>query len=189
MRLKERQIRIIVSGMLCLSLIVLAFYWPSQPKLIVPLADGSRFVLIGTDSGRQLCYGGGHWQKLLCKALRRELPAFVHNQPTIWPACYTNGIALIFCRAEPDRASLQKSWNGSGQLYYLDESNAEHWAPYHEVRFNTETRRQGVAVVEEIIFWEMPMVHDPELRLRIRETNDLTGAVTIHNFRIKNPAL
>jgi len=43
--------------------------------------------------------------------------------------------------------------------------------------------------VEEDVFWEIPMLHDPELRLRIRETNGLTGAVTVHNFRIKNPAL
>lgn len=189
MRRNENMIRIIVLGAICLGLLALAFHWPAQPNLIVPLADGSRFVLVGTDSGRQLCYGGGLWQRLLCKALQHELPAFVHNQPVIWPAFYTNSIALLFCREEPDRTALQTTWNGSGQLYYLDESNAEHWAPHHEVRFSTETRRQGVAVVEEDVFWEIPMLHDPELRLRIRETNGLTGAVTVHNFRIKNPAL
>jgi hypothetical protein len=189
MRLKGKQIRILVFGAFCVGLIMLAFSWPGQPKLVIPLADGSRFVLIGTDSGRQLCYGGGRWQKFICKSLGHKLPAFVHEQPTIYPAFYTNSIALLFCRQEPDKASLQTPWNGRGQLYYLDESNAEQWAPHHEVRFNTETRRQGVAVVEETIFWEIPMLYDPELRLRIRETNDLTGAVTIHNFRIKNPAL
>jgi hypothetical protein len=189
MRPHKKQITVIVFGALCLGLIVLAYRWPSRPNLIVPLADGSRFVLVGIDSGRQLCYGGGRWQRVLCKALGRELPAFVHDQPVIWPAFYTNGIGLLFCRAEPDKASLQRPWNGSGQLCFLDESNVEHWAPSHCVNFQIETRGQLTAVVGENIYWEIPMSHDPELRLRIRETNDLTGTVTVHNFRVKNPAL
>ena len=189
MRLNKRQIGIIVFGALCLGVVVLAFCWPSQPKLIVPLADGSSFVLVGTDSGRQLCYGGGRWQTLLCKALGRQLPAFVHNQPTIWPSSYTNGIALCFRREEPGRHALQTTWNGTGQLYFLDDSGMEHWVPNHCVAFVTEKRGQLDAVVEENMHWEVPMLHDPELRLRIRETNNLTGSVSTHNFRIKNPVL
>ena len=75
MRLNEKQIRLIVLGALGLGLVALAFCWPSQPKLIVPLADGSRFVLVGTDFGLQLCYGGGRWQTLLRKVIRRQLLA------------------------------------------------------------------------------------------------------------------
>jgi hypothetical protein len=189
MRLNKKQIRIIVLAALCLSLIVLAFCWPSQPKLIVSLADGSSFVLVGTDSGRQLFYGGGRWQTLLCKALRRQLPAFVHNQPIMWPSIYTNGIALCFRREEPGRHALPTAWNGTGQLYFLDGSGMEHWVPNHGVSFATEKRGQVEVVVEENMHWEVPMLRDSELRLRIRETNNLTGLVSTHNFRIKNPAL
>src|SRR5580658_2686062 len=131
MRLNRRQIGIPVFGALCLGVVVLAFCWPSQPKLILPLADGSRLVLVGTDFGRELCYGGGRWQTLLCKALRRELPAFIHNQPTRWPSFYTNGIALCFRREEPGRHALQTTWNGSGQLSFLDDSGTERRAPNH----------------------------------------------------------
>jgi hypothetical protein len=190
MRLKKRQIGIIVFGALWLGVVVLAFCWPSQPRLIVPLADGSNFVLVGTDSGRQLCYGGGRWQRLLCKALGRHLPAFIDNQPEIDASCYTNGIALHFRREEPDRHVLQTPWNGTGQLYFLDDSGLEHWVQKnHCVNFVTEKRGQVDVVVEENMHWEMPIVHDPELRLRIRETNELTGSVSTHNFQIKNPAL
>jgi hypothetical protein len=189
MRLNKRQISILVFGALGLGAMILEFCWPSQPKLIVPLADGSRFVLVGNDFGRQLCYGGGRWQTLLCKALRRELPAFIHNQPTIWPSVYTNGIALWFRREESGRTALQTPWNGSGQLYLLDESGVEDRVPNHCVNFVIEKRGQADAVVEEDMYWEVPMLHDPELRLRIWETNKLTGSVSTHNFRIKNPAL
>src|SRR5580658_8328060 len=131
MRLNKRQTGIIVFAALCLGVVILAFGWPSQPILIVPLADGSRFVLVGTDSGRKLYYGGGPWQRLLCKALGRQLPAFVPNQPTIWPSIYTNGIALCFRREAPGRHALQTAWNGTGQLYFLDDSGMEHWLPNH----------------------------------------------------------
>jgi hypothetical protein len=183
MRLTKKHVRIIVSGAICLGLIVLAFHWPSQPKLIVPLADGSRFVLASTDSGRRLCYGGGLWQRLVCKGLGRELPAFVHGQPVIWPATYPKGIGLYFCRTEPDGGSLKSAWNGSGQLYYLDESNLEHWVPYHSVNFDTMPRGPGMSVVAEQISFEMPMRYDAELRLRIRETNDSTGAVELTQIK------
>jgi hypothetical protein len=186
---KKKQIGIIVLSALCLGLVALAFCWPSQPKLIVPLADGSRFVLVGTDSGRQLCYGGGRWQTLLCKALRHQLPAFIHNQPTILPALYTNGIALFFRREKSDKSGLPAAWNGTGQLYFLDESGTEHWAPNHGVNFETEKRGRLWVIRREGMDWELPMLHDPVLRLRIRETNNLTGAVSTHNFRIKNPVL
>jgi hypothetical protein len=185
-----KAIGIIVFSALYLGAVVLAFCWPAQPKLIVPLADGSNFVLVGTDSGRKLFYGGGRWQRLLCKALGRKLPAFVHNQPEIYPSIYTNGIALYFRREEPDRQSLPTPWNGTGQLYFLDDFGMEHWIQKnHCVNFVVEKRGQVDAVVEENMDWEMPLVHDPELRLRIRETNNLTGSVSTHNFRIKNPAL
>jgi hypothetical protein len=189
MRPNQKLIRILFLGALVLGLIVLAFHWPSQPQLIVPLADGSRFILGGTDCGPRLFYGGGRWQRIVCKALGHELPAFIHNQPQIWPATYTNGIGLLFCRKDPGKASLASAWNGSGQLYYLDETNAEHGASTHCVNFVTDTRGGAAAVVEEDIYWEIPMLRDAELRMRIRETNDLSGAVTVHNFHIKNPAL
>jgi hypothetical protein len=189
MRLNTQQTGIIALGALCIGVAVFAFCRPSQPKLIVPLADGSSFVLIGTDSGRELCYGGGRWQTLLCKALRRQLPAFVHNQPKIWSSSYSNGIALLFRREEPGRRALQTGWNGTGQLYFLDDRGMEHLVINHSVGFETEKRGQVEMIVEENMHWELPMLHDPDLRLRIRETNNLTGSVSTHDFQIKNPVL
>jgi hypothetical protein len=190
MRLTKRNNGIGIFGALCLGLVVLAFCRPSPPKLIIPLADGSSFVLMGTDSGRRFAYGGARWQNLLCKALGRQLPAFIHPQPLIWTSFYTNGgIALCFRREEPARHSLQTPWNATGQLYFLDDSGMEHWVPNHGVNFATEKRGQVWVVVEENMYWELPMLHDPELRLRIRETNGSTGSVSTHNFRLKTPVL
>jgi hypothetical protein len=187
MRSKKTQVGIIILGAICFGLVVLLFLRPAQPKLIVPLADGSSFTLVGTDSGSLLFYGGGRWQTLFCKALRRQLPAFIHNQPAIWASSYTNGIALHFRREKP--GGLQTAWNGTGQLYFLDDSEVEHQVRNHCVGFVTEKRGQVESVVEENMHWELPMLHDAELRLRIRETNSLTGSVSTHNFRIKNPVL
>ncbi len=185
----KRQISVIILGAICAGAIVIAFSSPSRPKLAVPLADGPSFVLVGTDHGRQLFYGGGPWQTLLCKALRRQLPAFIHNQPAIWPSSYTNGIALWFRREEPGRRALQTTWNGTGQLYFLDDSDMEHLVPNHCVSFVTEKHGQVEAVVEENMQWEVPMLRAPELRFRIRETNEWTGSVSTHNFQLKNPVL
>ncbi|HEV7927999.1 MAG TPA: hypothetical protein VGR14_21795 [Verrucomicrobiae bacterium] len=189
MRLIKKPARIIFLGLLCLGLVVLAFCWPSQPKLIIPLADGSRLVLVGTDSGQQLYYGGGRWQRLLCKLVRHQLPAFLHGQPTMWPAFYTNGIALHFRREEQGGQAFRTAWNGTGRLYFLDASGMEHEVPNHEVNFEEKQPGQVQTVVAENMYLELPMLRDPELRLRIRETNDSKGSVSTHNFQIKNPAL
>jgi hypothetical protein len=109
----------IVFGALWLGAVVFVFCWSFQSRLTVPLADGSNFVLVGTDSGRHLCYAVGRWRSLVCKALGRQLPAFIYNQPEIEPAWYSNGIALHFRREEPDRHALQTPWNGTRQLYFF----------------------------------------------------------------------
>lgn len=177
----------IVAGALGAGVFILAMR-PSEPKLIVPLADGSRLELIGTDFGRQLYYGGGRWQRFICKAIGYPLPSFVHNQPAIWPSIYTNGIALYFRRSYPNGIPLDTSWNGSGQFYVLDDFAGEHIIPNHAVVFRTGKRGQNEVVLDENMHWELPMSPDHELRLRIRETNDLTGLVSTHDFQIKNPA-
>jgi hypothetical protein len=187
MRLNKKQIGFVIAP-LSLGAMVLSSCWPSQPNLVIPLADGSNFVLVGTDFGQRLYYGGGRWLRFFCKSLRRNLPPFVHNQPQIDASWYTNGIALHFCGEEPDKHPLQTNWNGSGQLYFLDSSNIEHEVPNHGVNFGTEQRGEIYVLLEENMHWEMPQVRDPELRLSIRETNSSTCAVSTHDFRIKNPA-
>jgi hypothetical protein len=120
---------------------------------------------------------------------KNRLPSFVRYQPQIYPAWHTNGIALALCREQPGKTPLQEAWNGSGNLYFLDESGAEKPALNHAVTFVDETRAERIAVVGELMCWEVPLLRTPELRLKIRETNKLTGAVSVHKFRIKNPAL
>ena len=188
MKPNRKQSRIIIFGLPLLVLLALLFQWPAQPKLIVPLADGTRFVLLGTDHGQQLFYGGGGWQSVICKIIRHNLPPFVRYQPEIWPSFYTNGIGLSFRRQQPDKSTLPQEWNGNGQLYFLDESGAEREVRYHGVNFNVENLNGRDVVASEDISWELPIVQEPELRLRIRETNDKTGAVSTHDFSIKNPA-
>jgi hypothetical protein len=187
MKLNGKRSAIVLFALLALGLIAFLFCRPAQPKLIVPLADGSRFVLEGTDVGRRIVYGGGSWQRVICKTIRHPLPSFVHYQPTIWPSFYTNGVGLSFRREWPDKSALATAWNGDGQLYFLDSSGAEHQAPFHAINFQTETRKGQSTVVAEDIYWELPISPEPELRLRMRETNSLTGAVSTHDFSIKNP--
>jgi hypothetical protein len=185
---RQRGITIICALLILCSVFTLR--WRLEPQLILPLADGTRFVLAGTDHGRQLFYGGGICQAFICKMVRHNLPTFIHNQPSVWPSTYTNGIALFFRRELPDKSDLSRAggWNGNGELYFLDQSGIEHAAPYHAVNFQTEARQGRETVVAEDIYWELPTLPNKELRLRIRETNTSTGSVATHNFTIKNPA-
>jgi hypothetical protein len=158
---------------------------PPQPPVIVPLSDGSALVLSGTDTGPWLAYGGHPWPKFLCKALKRQLPGFIRYQPLLYPSFYTNGVALLLSRRRPDRTAVATAWNGTGQLYFLDDAGLEQLARYHGVNFNVEP--WGVA--EEQIAWEIPILRARQLNLLFRETNQLTGAISTHHFQINNPAL
>ncbi|HEY3853135.1 MAG TPA: hypothetical protein VGO67_01935 [Verrucomicrobiae bacterium] len=193
MAVDRKPIRKIVIGA-AVCLILLVFYQSARlkaalPKLTIPLADGSRFILEGNGFGRQLYYGGGSWQRFICKITKHQLPGWIPNQPYIVSAAYTNGIALFFRREMTDKSAIQTPWNGSGQLYFLDQSGVEHWVPNHRVGFTTEIRQQGEIVVAEDMNWELPLLPAPTLSLRIRETNQLSGVVSVHDFQIKNPSL
>src|ERR1700677_1095462 len=127
---KQRRIKVLL-GALGLCLVFVVCYRRPQPQVVIPLADGSTFALAGTDVGQCLCYGGWLWQRLLCKALKHQLPGYIPYPPIVYPSFYTNGIALLFRRTERDNTPLQTAWNGSGQLFFLDESGTEQLARYH----------------------------------------------------------
>ncbi len=189
MKLKKRWIAIIIIGALCVSVIMLALWPSSGARVSVPLSDGTTLMLTDTDSGKTLLYGGGQWQRLLCKIIGKRLPHFVRNQPFISQAAYTNGIALSLSREATGTNALSTPWNGSGRLYLLDHSGTEVGCALHAVNFATEKRGTNVVVDAEEMSWEAPIQNEAELRFRIRETNRQTGAVSTHDFRVKNPAM
>jgi hypothetical protein len=188
MILRSKTARVAILAMLCIGLLILALCWPVSRVTVISLPDGSTLTLASTDSGSKLCYGGGSWQRLVCKAAGRRLPPSIHNQPAMWSSIFTNGIALFFRRQMPG-GNLPGGWKGTNQLYYLDDSGVERAALNHCVNFQTEKRGQAYVVTAEETHWELPMLHKRELHLRIRETYSSTGSISTHDFEIENPAL
>ncbi len=187
MRLKSRWIAIITIGPPCVA--VMWALWPSSAARInIPLADGTSFILTDTDSGKTLLYGGGRWQRFLCKITGRNLPQFVRNQPMISPAAYTNGIAFSLRRDVKGTNNLLAPWNGTGQIYLVDLSGTEIDCALRAVLFYTEMRGTNYVVAAEVLNCEAPTQTEAELHLRIRETNHVNGTVSTHDFRVKNPS-
>ena len=188
MRLKRRWIAIIVVSALCAAVILWTLWPKSNPRVTILLADETTLTLTDTDAGKNLLWGGGRWQRMLCKIIGRRLPEFIHNQPSISPAAYTNGIGLSLRRQAKDTNALSTGWNGTGRIYLLDSTGAEIDCALRGVNFITEMRGTNYIVVSEDMNWETSMRSEAELRLRIRETNSQTKVVSTQDFHVKNPA-
>src|SRR4051812_23485718 len=89
---------------------------PNLPKVTLNLWDGSQMTLIEADHGRNLCFFGGTWQRMLSKAIGHDLPTFVRNRPELVKSAYTNGLALVFRREESHPGMLAKVWNRTGDI-------------------------------------------------------------------------
>jgi len=189
MRANAKRIVVLVICVICLALLIAAIRKPDPPTVIVPLADGTRFVLTATDSGRTFCFGGKPLQRMLSKLLGRDLPGFIHWRPFVIRSFYTNGIGLFLSRSRSFGDRLLTNWNGSGQLYYRDASGVERSAIERLVNFEVmDTGGAYGAAQSEQIAWELPLLHDPQLRLCLYETNRATGLVSQHDFELQNPA-
>jgi hypothetical protein len=178
------------------GLLVLVLGWlvlntsRNTQDVTVKLWDGSTMLLIETDHGHIFCDGGAAWQRTLFKILRVRLPASVHYRPEITKASYTNGIALVFRRDIDIRTpptDPTHAWNGSGKMFYVSPSGHEVWAWLHGICWDTDIGKPQM--IGERLLFEIPFVHEPQLHLRVYETNRITDIVSTNDFWMKNPAL